>query len=421
MNTVAEILVPTEFKKTDLGLLPVDWVIRQVNDVCTLVNGRGFKPYEWRDRGVPIIRIQNLNGSDEFNYFDEAYNRKIEIKPGQLLFAWSGSRGTSFGPHIWAGPVGLLNYHTWKVIVDENKVSSDFFFHVLKGLTEYIEDQAHGASALVHVQKGQMEVFQLALPPTVAEQSAIATALSDADGLIEALERLIAKKRAVKQGAMQELLSGRTRLPGFSGDWCNMSLIELAANKKILFDDGDWIEAKHLADEGVRFIQTGNIGVGCFLDKADKKFVRPTSITALGCKFIRPGDLLICRLADPVGRACVLPDIGENSMVTSVDITIFRPPAENTDRRYLQQVFSTDEWFALVAEHSGGTTHKRIARGALGKLTIQMPKVEEQKAIADVLEALDEVLGALEARLAKARAIKQGMMQELLTGRVRLV
>jgi len=140
VSAVAELSTPSEYIDTDLGPLPVDWVIRRVDDVCTLVNGRGFKPYEWRDRGLPIIRIQNLNGSDEFNYFDGAYGRKIEVETGQLLFAWSGSRGTSFGPHIWFGPLGVLNYHTWKVVVDAKAVSPDFFFHALKGLTEYIED-----------------------------------------------------------------------------------------------------------------------------------------------------------------------------------------------------------------------------------------------------------------------------------------
>jgi hypothetical protein len=74
-----------------------------------------IKPHEWRSQGLPIIRIQNLNGSDDFNYFDGSYNRKIEVHAGQLLFAWSGSRGTSFGPYIWHGPTGVLNYHTWKV------------------------------------------------------------------------------------------------------------------------------------------------------------------------------------------------------------------------------------------------------------------------------------------------------------------
>ena len=135
------------------------------------------------------------------------------------MFAWSGSRGTSFGPHVWAGPLGLLNYHTWKVDVKSERVDKVFFFYTLQKITKEIEENAHGASALVHIQKWEMERFKIPLPPTKAEQSAIAEALSDADALIESLGRLIAKKRQIKQGAMQELLTGKRRLPGFSGEW----------------------------------------------------------------------------------------------------------------------------------------------------------------------------------------------------------
>ena len=154
------------YKQTDIGVIPEDWKVCPIGDVCNLINGRGFKPYEWQTTGLPIIRIQNLNGSEEFNYFSGSYDKKLEVEPGQLLFAWSGSRGTSFGPHIWNGPLGLLNYHTWKVQIEESAITKEFLFHKLRQLTTYIEGSAHGASALVHVQKWQMEGFEVALPPT---------------------------------------------------------------------------------------------------------------------------------------------------------------------------------------------------------------------------------------------------------------
>jgi type I restriction enzyme S subunit len=104
-------------------VVPKDWEVRPIRAVCKLINGRGFKPYEWQDTGLPIIRIQNLNGSDDFNFFQGDYDKKLEVEPGQLLFAWSGSRGTSFGPHVWPGPTGLLNYHTWKIQVRESEIT----------------------------------------------------------------------------------------------------------------------------------------------------------------------------------------------------------------------------------------------------------------------------------------------------------
>ena len=200
------------YKQTEAGMIPHDWELARIGAVCTLINGRGFKPFEWKKTGLPIIRIQNLNGSDDFNHYEGLYDRKLEVEPGQLLFAWSGSRGTSFGPHVWKGPLGLLNYHTWKVQVQEYAVGRGFFYHALRQLTAFIEGSAHGASALVHTQKWEMEGFRFPLPPTKAEQEAIAEALSDADAFIDSLEQLLAKKRQIKQGTMQDLLTGKRRI-----------------------------------------------------------------------------------------------------------------------------------------------------------------------------------------------------------------
>jgi type I restriction enzyme S subunit len=107
--------------------------------------------------------------------------------------------------------------------------------------------------------------------------------------------------------------------------------------------------------------------------------------------------------------------------VTSVDVTIFRAPADTADRVFLSNLFSTPEWFRAVSDRSGGTTHKRISRGALGRISIKIPPVQEQTAIATILSDMDSELTALETRRDKARQFKQGMMQELLTGGVRLL
>jgi restriction endonuclease S subunit len=203
-------------------------------------------------------------------------------------------------------------------------------------------------------------------------------------------------------------------------DWDVKTLFDLADRKKEFFDDGDWIESEHITSMGVRLIQTGNIGVGSFLEKEVKKYIYENSFTSLKCKLLQKGDLLVCRLADPAGRACLLPDIGEERVVTSVDVTIFRPLLSAADRRFLLNLFSTQEWFRAVSDRSGGTTHKRIARGALGKIAIQLPPLSEQEAIAEALSDADALIESLSLLLAKKRQIKQGAMQELLTGKKRL-
>ena len=199
-----------------------------------------------------------------------------------------------------------------------------------------------------------------------------------------------------------------------------MTLFELAAGKKELFDDGDWIESEHITTVGVRLIQTGNIGVGVFVEKDAKKYIYEASFASLRCKPLVQGDLLICRLADPAGRACVLPDIGEAKVITSVDVTIFRPPPDVAERVFLCNVFSTPEWFRAVADRSGGTTHKRISRGALGRIPVTLPPIEEQRAIAAALSDVDALLAGLDRLIAKKRDLKQAAMQQLLTGQTRL-
>ena len=194
-----------------------------------------------------------------------------------------------------------------------------------------------------------------------------------------------------------------------------------AEYKKQLFDDGDWIESEHITNKGVRLIQTGNIGVGKYLEQKSKKYIYPDSFIKLNCKLLQKGDLLICRLAEPAGRACILPNINEKNVITSVDVTIFRPNINIVNRIFLNYVFSTHEWFNKVYESVGGTTHKRISRGSLGKIEILLPPIQEQNRIATILSDMDNEINALEKKLSKTKELKQGLMQQLLTGKIRLV
>lgn len=380
--------ISQSYKKTELGPIPEDWCIARIGDVCRLINGRGFKPYEWKTRGLPIIRIQNINGSDEFNHYDGSYDRKLEVIPNQLLFAWSGSRGTSFGPHVWKGPFGLLNYHTWKVVTREDCIRPEFLFHALKHLTEYIESWAHGASALVHVQKWQMEGFLLPLPPTKKEQEAIAEALSDADALIESLEQLIAKKRQVKQGAMQVLLTGKRRLPEFTGEWAAkpigdvLSIMHGKSQRDVVTEDGLY-----------PILATGGqIG------------------TASAYLHDQPSVL--------IGRKGTIdrPQYAEAPFWT-VDTLFYSIMKDGNVAKYFYYRFLLIDWYA----HNEASGVPSLNAKTIEKIEVAVPVPEEQVAIVRLLSDMDEEIEFLVSRLSKARQIKQGMMQELLTGRVRLV
>jgi type I restriction enzyme S subunit len=203
-------------------------------------------------------------------------------------------------------------------------------------------------------------------------------------------------------------------------EWKLLSVASLADNSKDLFDDGDWIEAEYLTDSGIRLIQTGNVGEGIFVDKEKRKYISEESYTKLKCKELIVGDILICRLADPAGRACILPYIGEEKMITSVDVSIYRPKLDFADRSFLVASMNTPIWFNEIRERCGGSTRTRIARSELGKMKIPLPPLPEQKAIAQMLSTADAAIHTTEKLIAQKELRKKWLMQQLLTGKKRL-
>lgn len=401
--------VKTGYKQTEVGVVPEEWEVDCVENIAHITTGGRNTQDRVEDGQYPFfVRSQTVERINSYSFDGEA-----------ILTAGDGV-GTGKVFHYIKGKFDA-HQRVYR-ISDFNERINGYYFYLYFS-THFLNRimQMTAKSSVDSVRRDMISRMPIPIPSTKAEQESIAEALSDADALIESLEQLIAKKRHIKQGAMQELLTGKKRLPGFSGKWEERTLFELASGKKELFDDGDWIEAEHITTDGVRLIQTGNIGVGRYIEKEDKKYIYENSFVTLHCKELRQGDLLICRLAEPAGRSCVLPDIGDVKIITSVDVTIFRPPASTADRVFLMNLFSMDQWFQVVSDRSGGTTHKRISRGALGRIKITVPPIEEQSSIATILSDMNAEITTLESKLTKARQIKQGMMQELLTGRIRLV
>jgi len=401
------------YKMTEVGVIPEEWSTAQLKDVCTLVNGRGFKPHEWKDSGLPIIRIQNLNGSGDFNYFSGRFDQKILVEGGQLLFAWSGSRGTSFGPHIWKGGKALLNYHTWKVNTNDEAVNQSYFYYALKDLTSRIENDAHGASALVHTQKGEMEKYYVAVPPLM-HQKRVAEFLSDADTFINCLDQLIAKKRDIKQAAMQQLLTGQKRLSGFSREWQVKRLGEIG-----LFMKGSGITRDQSKSGDLPCVRYGELYTAHHdvVRKFQSFISKEVSVAAT---LLKQGDILFAgsgETKEEIGKCAAF--VHDIEAYAGGDIVILRPA--NADSTFLGYALNTQDICRQKASRGQGDAVVHISASALSTIEIRLPAREEQTAIATILSDMDIELAALEARRDKARQLKQGMMQELLTGRIRLV
>lgn len=205
-----------------------------------------------------------------------------------------------------------------------------------------------------------------------------------------------------------------TKLGKIPNDWDIKPLSQLASdNKPHTFIDGDWIESKDMAEEGIRIIQTGNIGIGKFIEKKSKRYISQQTFEELNCKEIYQGDILICRLADPIGRACLVPD-KKDRLITSVDVTIFRP-SEEYDSKYLVYYINSDENLSEINKYTSGTTRQRISRGNLANVAIKIPPLEEQRKIATIISTVDEQIEQTDQLIEKTTELKKGLMQQLLT------
>jgi restriction endonuclease S subunit len=185
-----------------------DWHFIVLKSLVRLRNGSSFNASDWKTTGIPIIRIQNLKDKGaSFNYFKGDIKKTVPIERGDLLFSWSGSKGTSFGPHIWDGPLGVLNQHIFKVtIIDQSVVEKRFLFYMLKHLTAMIEQSAYGVAALVHVRKGDLEATIIPLP-VIDEQRKLSFILSIIQEAKEKTENVINALKELKKSMMKHFFT----------------------------------------------------------------------------------------------------------------------------------------------------------------------------------------------------------------------
>ncbi len=190
-----------------------DWGKVRIGDALRLINGRAFKPSEWRERGLPIVRIQNLNNAEAlFNYYEGDLPEKFLLNNGDLLFAWSGTPGTSFGAHIWRGGKAWLNQHIFKVMFDEADFDKKFLqLAINQNLNEYIR-AAHGGAGLAHITKGRFEQSEL-VKPRLDEQRDIVAEIekqfSRLDEAVANLKRVKANLKRYKAAVLKAAVEGK--------------------------------------------------------------------------------------------------------------------------------------------------------------------------------------------------------------------
>lgn len=199
------------------------------------------------------------------------------------------------------------------------------------------------------------------------------------------------------------------RFAGFSDAWEERKLIDIAGN----LSDGDWIEANHIFDTGeYRIVQTGNIGLGSFLDKLQNaKYFHQADFDELKANEIFPGDILISRLSDPAGRTAILPNLGVRA-VTAVDVTIIRP-ADNFNSEFLVSELNSSAILSKVDSLASGSTRKRISRKNLEGVKISLPTLDEQQKIGSFFKQLDNNIDSHQRKLELLKDLKKGLMQQM--------
>jgi len=408
--------VPPGYKRTEAGMLPTDWEASTVGEEFTLQLGKMLdaakntgtpKPYignravQWGRIALEEVATVQMRRSELQRY---------RIEKGDLLVCEGGEVGRAA---IWEAPISECYYqkalHRLRSKRDYNPFLMMSFLDLWAssgGFANFVTQ-----TSIAHLPKDKLEIVPLPVPPP-KEQRAIATALSDADALIESLDRLIAKKRAIKQAAMQQLLTGQTRLPGFTGEW----------------------ETKRLGDVAdIRSGGTPSTAMPAFWN-GGVPWCTPTDITALrGRKYLSETERTISDAGLHASSAEKIPPesiimttratIGEcaiNTVPMTTNQGFKNLVPCNGDTEFLYYLMTTKK--NQLVQLCGGSTFLEIGKKQLHGFELMLPQSrEEQGTIANVLSDMDTEIEALERRRDKARQIKQGMMQQLLTGRVRLV
>jgi type I restriction enzyme S subunit len=397
--------VPPGYKRTDVGAIPEDWSVSLLDSVA--VRGSGHTPDkkhpEYWDGSIPWISLADSPELDNGYIYETTstitpagiQNSSAVIHPPETVVL---TRDAGVGKSAIMGQAMAVSQHfmAWRCGPD---INNHFLYYWLQSKKGEFERIAIGNT----IKTIGLPYFKnLKIPlPHIHEQCAIAAALSDVDGLIGALDALIEKKRAIKQAAMQQLLTGKTRLPGFEGKWSEKSLGELAS---ITMGQSPPSKYYNLHGDGLPLIQ-GNA------DLIERHTIARVW-TTWAAKHCNAGDLLLTVRA-PVGSV----GIATQDSCLGRGVCGLKPLG---DTAFLFQALINSEAQWRILEQ--GSTFTSANSKQIEQFRLICPEDEgEQHAIAAVLSDMDAEIAALERRREKAEQIKQGMMQQLLTGRIRLV
>ena len=345
------------------------WV--KVGDICHLVNGKAFKPSDWASSGAPIIRIQNLNGVERpFNYWGGALDRQVKVHSGDVLLAWSGTPGTSFGVHIWDRGFGILNQHIFRVDLDQTRVTSRWFMHAVNGQLNKLIAKAHGGVGLQHVTRPMVDSLEIPLP-SLDEQRRIAAILDKADALRRKRKRALDLLDSLTQSIFMEMF----------GDPCASREVGALGNFIRGIESG-WSPTcldRPATGEEPGILKLSAITKSEFIAEENKAL--PPELQPKEGTEVTPGDILLCRknTRELVGSSIYVWDTRPNLYISDL---IFRlmPELSKIDPIFLQTQLSLPSLRKKISEMSGGAAGSmpNVSKARLRDLEIMVPALEMQ-------------------------------------------
>lgn len=404
--------VPPGFKITQVGVIPENWDVRTLGEVCEGIYDGTHQTPKYVQDGIPFFSVENVTSNDFSNTKlisreeHERLSRRVQIERGDILLTRIGSLGET---KLIKWEVSASFYVSLALLKPSRRVSASYLSAYSKSRQFVLDVEKR---SLLHAYPKKINlgnISDIPIPlPTIREQRLIAEALADLDELLGALEGLIAKKRALKQAAMQQLLTGRTRLPGFSGEW------EIRRIGDLFDVSVGSSKSKFIIEGGKRFI----VDMGAVSQAGQLIALKPTNYEG---DLLQKGDLVMPK--DDIGGGKI---IGKVAYINADDKYVLG------DHVYVLRLREGNPLFFsfLINRHEtnwdlrskvAGSAQLGLAQKEVLEQGIPSPPPREQIAIATLLSDMDAEIAALERRRDKTRAIKQGMMQQLLTGRVRLI
>ena len=377
--------------------LPQGWASAEIGKLCDLINGRAFKPSDWTETGLPIVRIQNLNNPEKpFNYFDGEVRERFLIENGDLLFAWSGTPGTSFGAHVWMGGKAVLNQHIFNMKFDADNIDRDFFKSAINQKLNELIAKAHGGAGLQHVTKGRFEETEIPLPP-LPEQRRIVRKLdtlsarsTTARTHLTAIEKLVERYRTgVLEAAFRAAWeAGCDTTIGGSLEHAETGLVRS--------------KAEQTADEGHPYIRMNHYDLAGRWNDRDLTYVAATS-SEFARYQLRANDLLFNtrNSAELVGKVAIWPE-GKDGYLFNNNLLRMRFSADVVPAFAFWQMSSPPFRRYIEGFISATTSVAAIYQRSLMAAPFWVPDPDEQSEIVRRIETAFAKIDRLKAEAAKA-------------------